>query len=417
MIEEARPPRYRWVIEALLFVALFAQTVTAIAPAPILSPIMRGLHLSLGAAGLVVSIIALCSAVFSALGALVVARLGALRTLLWGIGLMAVGQIASGCAATFGTLLASRVLQGIGSGLMIAPPGALVMQWFGEGERPWINTVNWLSTYVGATCVYAVTVPMFYALRSSWQAVLFTYGVGVAAVTLLWMALGREHESAATHAAGAALTPGASAVRDVLGMRDVVLVALATFGGTWVYQTFAVFLPQFFHDYHGLELKEASQLTAILPLAAIFAAAGGGFGTSFLGVRKPFTWPAGILMLIGGLGAIAMPSVGGIRFSLILFGVGTAASPPAVTTLLMELPGMTPVKMGIGLALIWSAGYAGAFVSPFLGGALASSLGLRTVMLGFLGLQLIPIATMYLLPETGPGRRAAVRIAPATGSD
>jgi predicted MFS family arabinose efflux permease len=416
MIDEARPPRYRWVIEALLFVALFAQTVTAIAPAPILSPIMRGLHLSLGAAGLVVSIIALCSAVFSLLGALVVQRLGALRTLRWGIWLMALGQIASGYAATFATLLASRVLQGIGFGLMIAPPGALVMQWFGESEWPWINTVNWLSSYVGATCVYAVTVPIFYALHSSWQAVLFTYGVGVAVVALLWIAFGREHESATAHVA-AGLTPGAAAVREVLAMRNVVLVALATFGAMWVYQMFAVFLPQFFHDYHGLELKEASQLTAILPLAAIFAAAGGGFGTSFLGVRKPFTWPAGVLMLIGGLGTLTMSSVGGIRLSLIMFGVGTAASPPAVTTLMMELPGMTPVKMGIGLALVWSAGYAGAFASPFLGGALASAMGLKTVMLGFLGFQLIPIATMYLLPETGPGGRAPVRIAPATGSD
>src|SRR5208282_4602340 len=122
---------------------------------------------------------------------------------------------------------------------------------------------------------------------------------------------------AAMHAGGAALTPGASAVREVLGMRDVVLVALATFGAMWVFQIFAVFLPQFFHEYHGLELKEASQLTAILPLAAIFAAAGGGFGTSFLGVRKPFTWPAGILVLLGGLGTLTMPSMGGIRFSLI----------------------------------------------------------------------------------------------------
>ena len=417
MIDEARPPRYRWVIEALLFMALFAQTVTAIAPAPILSPIMGGLHLSLGAAGLVVSIIALCSAVFSVLGALVVQRLGALRTLLWGIWLMALGQIASGYAATFATLLASRVLQGIGFGLMIAPPGALVMQWFGESEWPWINTVNWLSSYVGATCVYTVTVPMFYALHSSWQAVLFTYGLGVAAVALLWMAFGREHESAATQVTGASVAPGVSAVRDVLAMRDVVLVALATFGAMWVYQMFAVFLPQFFHDYHGLELKEASQLTAILPLAAIFAAAGGGFGTSLLGVRKPFTWPAGILMLIGGLGTLTMSSMGGIRFSLIMFGVGTAASPPALTTLLMELPGMTPVKMGIGLALVWSAGYTGAFASPFLGGALASAVGLKTVMLAFLAFQLIPIATLYLLPETGPGGRAAVRIAPATGSD
>jgi len=417
MIEEAPPLRYRWVIEALVFVALFAQTVIALAPAPILSPIMSGLHLSLGAAGLIVSIIALCSAVFSILGAFVVQRLGALRTLLWGIWLMATGQIASGYAATLGTLLAARVLQGIGFGLMIAPPGALVMQWFGESEWPWINTVNWLSSYVGATCVYAITVPMFYALHSSWQAVLFTYGVGVAVIALLWMAFGREHESAASEVTAAAGAPGASAVLDVLRMRDVVLVALATFGAMWVYQVFAVFLPQFFHDYHGLELKEASQLTAILPLAAIFAAACGGFGTSFLGLRKPFTWPAGILMLLGGLGTLTMPSVSSIRLCLIMFGVGTAASPPALTTLLMELPGMTPVKMGIGLALVWSAGYTGAFASPSLGGALASSMGLRTVMLGFLGFQLIPIAAMYRLPETGPGGRSTVRIASATGSD
>ncbi len=200
---------------------------------------------------------------------------------------------------------------------------------------------------------------------------------------------------------------------DVLKMPDVVLVALATFGGMWVYQIFVTFLPQFFHDYHGLELKEASQLTAILPLAAIFAAAGGGFGTSLTGVRKPFTWPAATLMLLGGLATVTMPSVAGIRLALIMFGVGAAASPVAVTTLLMELPGMTPVKMGIGLALVWAAGYAGAFASPFLGGALAGSFGLRIVMLGFLAFQLIPIAAMYLLPETGPGARAAIAIVPA----
>ena len=417
MIEEAKPLRYRWVIAALLFVALLAQAVTVIAPAPILSPIMGSLHLSLGEAGLVVSIIALCSAIFSLLGALVVQRLGALRTLRWGIWLLAAGQIASGYATTLGSLLAARVLQGIGFGLMIAPPGALVMQWFDESEWPWINTVNCLTSPIGATGVYAVTVPMFYTLGSSWRAVLLAYGIGVAAVALLWMAFGREHESALAPVAGPAVVPGASALLEVLKMRDVVLVALATFGGMWVSQIYATFLPQFFHDYHGLDLKEASQLTAILPLAAIFAAAGGGFGTSFTGVRKPFTWPAAALVLLGGLGTVTMSSVTGIRLALIMFGAGAAASPTAVNTLLMELPGMTPAKMGIGLALIWAAGYTGAFASPFLGGALAGNFGLRAVMLGFLGFQLIPIAAMYLLPETGPGARVAVEIASATGAE
>ena len=53
---------------------------------------------------------------------------------------------------------------------------------------------------------------------------------------------------------------------------------------------------------------------------------------------------------------------------------------------------------------MWSIGYFGAFISPFLGGALAAHIGLRTVMLGFLVFQFLPIVTMYFLPETGPGR-------------
>ena len=71
-----------------------------------------------------------------------------------------------------------------------------------------------------------------------------------------------------------------------------------------------------------------------------------------------------------------------IRASLVLVGIGAAGSLAAITTLVMELPGMTPEKMGTGLALVWSVGYAGAFISPFLGGAMAETMGLRAVMLG-----------------------------------
>jgi predicted MFS family arabinose efflux permease len=416
VLEKSKPPRYRWVIEALLFLALFAQAVTWLAPAPILDPIIRSLNLTLGKAGLVISIFAICTSAFSFLSAPLVRRLGVMPTLLLGIWLMALGQIASGCAGTLAALLLARVLQGIGFGLMIAPPGALVMQWFDETAWPWINTVNALSSYIGATAVYAATVPILDSLGSSWRAVLFAYGLGVAGVAMLWSVLGRERPLPSVSGSSSLAAPKDLSVIDVLRMRDVMLIALGTFGGMWVYQLYTGFLPEFFRTYRGLGLKDASELTADLPLAAIFACAGAGFGTSLLGLRKPFTWPAAILMLMGAFGAVTMPTVGAIRLSLILFGTGAAASPPAITTLLMELPGMTPVGMGIGLAIVWTAGYAGAFVSPFLGGAMAGAFGLRAVMLGFLAFQLISIVAQYLLPETGPGR-ATVEIAAATGAD
>jgi MFS family permease len=81
--------------------------------------------------------------------------------------------------------------------------------------------------------------------------------------------------------------------------------------------------------------------------------------------------------------------------------------------MLMELPGMTPERMGAALAFVWAVGYAGAFASPFIGGALASALGLRAVMLAFLAFQLLPIVTTYFLPETGP-RRTRIEVLAAS---
>src|SRR6266404_840341 len=185
-MEQSKLSPYRWVIEVLMFLAFVGQTMTWLAPAPILNPIIKSLHISLGSAGLIISVIALCISIFSLLGALVSERLGAL---------LAIGQILSSYCTTFGALLLCRVVQGVGFGIMIAPPGTLTMQWFGEGEWPWINMINALCAYIGLTAVYSLTAPLFLSLGSSWQRVVFAYGVAVAGVALLWTILGRERHA------------------------------------------------------------------------------------------------------------------------------------------------------------------------------------------------------------------------------
>jgi CP family cyanate transporter-like MFS transporter len=397
---------YRWAIEALLFLTLICQTLIWLAPAPILDPIMRSLRLSLGQAGLIVSIIALCIAAFSMLGALVMERMGALRSLLLGLWIMAGAQFMSGYSRSFAELLGWRVGEGIGFGLLIAPPGALVMQWFGEREWPYINMFNALCSYVGLTAVYAVTARLYLASASSWNAVLRYYGILCLVVAMLWTLFGREHrrcarESIATNPPSTGREP---VLREIMRMRNIVLVAIGLFGGMWVFQFYATFLPQYFHEYRAMGLAQASAITSVLPLAGIFAAAGGGFATGLTGLRKPFTWPVALLTLAGSLGAVLLPSQGWIMVALVTVGIGAAGSLAPITTLVMELPGMTPEKMGTALAFVWSVGYGAAFVSPFLGGAIASLVGLRAVMLGFLAFQALPIIAMYLLPETGPRR-------------
>jgi MFS family permease len=408
---ESRPPRYRWVIEALVIVMLIAQVLTWLAPAPILGPMVKSLGISLGQAGLLISVIALCIAIFSFLGAFVAERLGTLRALLVGIWLMGLAEIASGLTHSFGPLLLFRVVEGIGYGIIIGPPAALVMQWFGEREWPWMNMINSVCAYVGIFAVYAITAPIYEALGSSWEKVLISYGVLATLVAVAWTLLGRERQTETAVARQPEAAP-ASNLPEVLRMRGVVLMAIALFGGMWVFQLYTAFLPEFFRVERGLTLGEAATLTSVLPLSAIFAAAAGGVATALVGLRRPFLWPMAVLSTIGCAGAVLLPSIVGMRASLVLIGIGSAGGLAATGTLIMELPGMTPAKMSTAFAFVWAVGYAGAFISPFLGGALAPMLGLRGVMAGSLALQLLPIVAMYMLPETGPGRRRLVVASP-----
>src|ERR1700683_1884444 len=195
---------YRWIIEVLLLLLVTAQSFAWLAPAPILQEIRTGLGISLSSAGLIISIIALCIGIFSLLGAVVAERIGALRALVIGIWLMAIGQVARGYAPSFVALLACRVLEGVGYGLVIAPPGTLVMQWFGEGEWPYINMVNFSFGYVGLTAVFRAT-PALFAAVGSWRMTLLWYGVGSAGVAVLWTIFGREHRGEIAVAAPGAI--------------------------------------------------------------------------------------------------------------------------------------------------------------------------------------------------------------------
>jgi MFS transporter, CP family, cyanate transporter len=406
MSQPSKLSSYRWVIEVLLLLLLTAQSFAWLAPAPILQEIRKGLGISLSSAGLIISIIALCIGIFSLLGAVVAEKIGPLRALIIGIWLMAIGQVASGYAPNFAALLACRVLEGVGYGLVIAPPGTLVMQWFGEGEWPYINMVNFSFGYVGLTAVFRST-PALFAAVGSWRMTLLWYGVGSAGVALLWSVFGRERRSEiAAPAPGAIEAPAerGSALMEVAKMRNVLLIAGGLFGGMWVFQIYTAFLPEFFRTYRGMSLAEASLMTQVLPFTGLFAALGGGIGTGMSGLRKPFTWPIAFATLVGCAGALTLPDPTWIRLSLVLVGIGSAGSLAAITTLLMELPGMNPTRVGAALGFVWAIGYFGAFISPFLGGALAAHIGLRAVMLGFLVFQFLPIVTMYFLPETGPGR-------------
>ena len=398
---------YRWVIELMLILIFLTQSILWLAPAPLLVPLVRSLKIDFGSAGLLISVGALCTSVFSLIGATISERYGALRTVVCGSWIAAIAQILSGYASSFGALLACRVVLGIGGGLLIAPPGTLVMEWFRENEWPYVNMVNSLCSYAGLIAVFTMTVPLFVIAGSSWQRVFLWYGIGAATIALGWSILGREAARPDQLSPPASITKALSTLKEVVRIGEVRLAVTAVFALMWVFQFYTAFLPQYFHESRGMSLAEASAMTAILPLAGIIGSLAGGIGTATLGLRKPFTWPLATCTLLGTAGTILAPKASLIAGSMLLIGLGISGPSAPIVTLFMELSWMTPVKAGACLAVIWSAANAAAFLSPIVGGLIASHTGLRTVMLGFGGVQIVALAAMYHLPETGPGRRVS----------
>ncbi len=62
-------------------------------------------------------------------------RSGARRVSLWGVGLLAVGGLASALAPSFAVLLATRIVAGVGAGLFFSPAIGLVASLYPEGRR------------------------------------------------------------------------------------------------------------------------------------------------------------------------------------------------------------------------------------------------------------------------------------------
>ncbi|MGH7905885.1 MAG: MFS transporter [Candidatus Binataceae bacterium] len=401
-ISGSKPSSYRWVIEVMLFLILMAQAVAWLNPAPILSHIAGSLHLGLGEAGLVVSIVAVCMCVFSLGSGWLSEKFGARNTAVIGVWAMAAGLILAGFAHSFGSLLGCRILQGIGYGLVMAPLATFMMGWFPVGEWAYINMANSSAPFIGFALIFAFYPVVFELTGKSWNLTFEYTGILLGIVAILWTVLGREHESGHAEAGGAHGAVGKSTLSEVIRRRDVQLIAVALWGSVWTFEIYTTFLPIYLHNARGFSLAEGAQLVAILPLTAAFAGIGAGLATALVGLRKPFLWPLQFLMYLGALGAAFLPSPTLVLISMILFGIGTSGPLSATYTTMMELPGMTPVKMGSAFGAVWGVTFAGAFISPFLGGAIADKIGLLPVMIIFACSVLAATFALYLLPETGP---------------
>jgi len=161
-----------WSLHATLLIGSGIVAAAQIGKAVITVPVIRGdLALGLDQAGLIVAIFATMGATLGIGAGVVVGRLGVRRSLIGGMGAIAIGNVVGACASDEFVLLAARIIEGIGFfGVVLAIPSMLA-QFVPRDARDFVMAI-W-SAYMPAgimLMLFAAPVLSLIGWRNFWLA-------------------------------------------------------------------------------------------------------------------------------------------------------------------------------------------------------------------------------------------------------
>jgi CP family cyanate transporter-like MFS transporter len=178
-----------WVAAALLWLCGVALRVTILAVPPVITAIQSDLGLSGTEVGILSALPVIVFGVFALPGALVVARLGIVYTMVLGLAIGAAGAMLRGAATGVAVLFASTVVMGAGIAMMQVALPAAVRGW--TPARVGFATALYTNgLLVGEVLPVALTDPWVLPLAGgSWRASLALWGLPLLLVAALtWVA-------------------------------------------------------------------------------------------------------------------------------------------------------------------------------------------------------------------------------------
>ena len=126
----SNPTGYAWAVLFVVFLVSAAAPLNQFKVPPVMPPLMASFQLDLSTAGLLMSIFAVTGIVLALPAGFILQRLGPKAAGLIAAGCTVVGAVAGALSPSAGLLLASRVVEGIGMGLIAVIAPAVVGMWF-----------------------------------------------------------------------------------------------------------------------------------------------------------------------------------------------------------------------------------------------------------------------------------------------
>ena len=380
---EPRP--YRFLIELMLFLSYFVFGLSWIGYAPFLKDIQAQYALDYAKTGLVISAVSFAKIFLPLIAGVIAVRFGVARSLLIG-NLCICASLYTPFAGSFSELIGSRILFGVGGAIVVTLLGPAILQWFPRNELAIANGFNYVAVNSGITLSLFITIPL--ALKFSRTHVLTGYAMVSTAIALAWMLFGRDCGKPPKNT-----TSALGGYLEILRMKEAWWLTLAAAGPLCVYLVFNTWLPTFYKESLGLSAARASQLTGLANMVGIPSAIIGGLLTQKTGVRKPFILASGLFTGIAAFGLFLTSNLMLLSISAVVFGIGLFLWVAPLTTLAMEIPGITPQKLAVLNGVFFSVGYLLAFLAPLIAGALRDATG--TFIPGFVIFSLFSFSLLF----------------------
>jgi CP family cyanate transporter-like MFS transporter len=379
----SRPPF--WLAVVLLWLAGNALRLTILTVPPVMPDIHRDLNLTATEVGILGGLPVALFACAALPGSLLIARLGAVRALLAGLLLTALGGALRGAFPNVGWLYAMSIATGAGVAVMQPAMPALVRRWT-PGHIGFATAVYTNGLLIGEIVPVLLSIPLILPLVGRWQLVLAAWSLPVLAIALLVLV-------SASSGNGKEAVNGAQRLPWWPNWRDPLIWRLGLIFGAVNAMYFGsnTFLPDYL----------ASNGRADLISAALFALNFGQLPASLLllavaGRIEGRVWP------YAGFGLVALAGVATVALSA---GAGTIAGAAAigfacagVLVLALTLPPLlcAPADVARTSAAMFTISYALAMVVAVISGALWDASGIAST-------AFVPIGLCALLLLALPG--------------
>jgi MFS family permease len=366
--EKSQTSSYAWVILAVVYFASIVAPFIQFKIPPIMPLLMQEFGIDLTQAGLLMSSIAMVGLLLALPTSILLQRFGPKITLVVSLALMGLGAMLGAFSTTFAALLGSRVIEGVGIGLMGITAPATIAMWFPPERRgtPMGIWATWVP--VGSVLVYNIAPTM--VVSFGWQSI---WWLGAGFAVSMMVACGlliRRSPTQDQMDQAAEPTPG---LKHALANRNAWLLAVEFGCMSFAMLGVATYYPTFLIEVRGYSLGQAAFIASLGTLVILFSAPAAGlladrvgslrlvFALPFLGAAILFLfpfkvtgWQIVVFMILQGLIIGAIPTA-------------TFAATPEVM--------QRPEWAGLGLAILLIGQSIGQLLGPIFFGEMVQRSG------------------------------------------